>query len=59
MMDVCRRDNTRLDKPLFVPLTLCKDSQYPHRLNSLLNIPPARLLAIPPEYIALEAKFDA
>lgn len=31
----------------------------PYRPNSLLNIPPARLFAIPPEYIALEARFDA
>ena len=30
-----------------------------HRPNSLLNTPPARLFAIPPEYIALEAKFEA
>ena len=29
------------------------------RLNNLLNMPPARFLAIPPEYNALEARFDA
>ena len=40
-------------------MTLCLKISHIHRLNSLLNIPPARLLANPPEYIALEAKFDA
>ena len=40
-------------------MTLCLKHSHIHRLNSLLNIPPARLLANPPEYIALEAKFDA
>ena len=40
-------------------MTLCLKHSHIHRLNSLLNIPPARLLASPPEYIALEAKFDA
>ena len=33
--------------------------KFHYRPNSLLNTPPARLFAIPPEYIALEAKFDA
>ena len=40
-------------------MTLYMKRSHIHRLNSLLNIPPARLLANPPEYIALEAKFDA
>ena len=40
-------------------MTLCLKRSHIHRLNSLLNIPPARLLANPPEYIALEAKFEA
>ena len=40
-------------------MTLYVKRLHIHRLNSLLNIPPARLLANPPEYIALEAKFDA
>ena len=40
-------------------MTLYVKRSHIHRLNSLLNIPPARLLANPPEYIALEAKFDA
>ena len=30
-----------------------------YRPNSLLNIPPARLLAMPPEYMAVDARFDA
>ena len=38
---------------------LSNTPKLPHRPNNLPNIPPARLLAIPPEYIALEARFDA
>lgn len=36
-----------------------KKSELPQPLNSLLKSPPARLLAIPPEYMALEARLDA
>lgn len=36
-----------------------KKNVLPHRVNILLNIPPAIFLANPPEYNALDAKFDA
>ena len=46
-------------RSLSISLRLYVKRSHIHRLNNLLNIPPARLLASPPEYIALEARFDA